>query len=111
MAGTSPAMTKKRVIFERSEIAAPLLQLIGHLIEPGLDACLILFAAWRTRCAGCADDVIPHLDWKRTLVGDDVAQVNQGERRIGLQPIGQRARWRAERARGVGFAEAVLEGV
>src|SRR3984957_15662319 len=37
--------------------------------------------------------------------------MDQAERRISLHPIGQRARWRTERACGVGFAEAVLDGV
>ena len=68
-----------------AKLLIPLLQLIGHLVEPGLDACLILFAAWGARCAGRADDVIPDLDRERALVGDDVAQVDQGERRIGLR--------------------------
>jgi hypothetical protein len=58
--------------------------LIGHFVDPGLDASLVLFAARRARSAGCADDLVAHLDRQRALVGYDVGEMDQAERRIGL---------------------------
>jgi hypothetical protein len=56
--------------------------LIGHLVDPGFDASLVLFAARRARSAGCADDLVAHLDRQRALVGYDVGEMDQAERRI-----------------------------
>jgi hypothetical protein len=67
-------------------------QLIGDLVERGLDASLVLFAARRARCAGRADDFVAHLDRERPLVGDDVGQMDQAERRVGLDAFDQGAR-------------------
>src|ERR1700731_3254692 len=60
----------------------PSLQLIGHFLDPGLDASLVLFAAGRARSAGCPDDLVAHLDRQRALVGYDVGEMDQAERRI-----------------------------
>jgi len=60
------------------------LQLIGHFINPGLNASLVLFAARRARGAGCTDDLVAHLDRQSPLVGYDVGEMDQAERRIGL---------------------------
>src|SRR5580692_4183271 len=95
----------------RRESPAFSLQLVGHLVDSSFDASLVLFTAGCTRCAGCADHILSDLDRKRALVGDDVAQMDQAERRIGLHPLDQRAGRETERARGVGFTEAVLESV
>jgi hypothetical protein len=61
----------------RTPGCASLVQLIGHLVERGLNASLVLFAAWRARRAGCPDDLVTHLDRERSLVGDDVGQMDQ----------------------------------
>ena len=63
---------------------APLLQLIGHLVDPSLDASLVLFAARCARCTGRADDIFTDLDRQRALVGDNVVEMNQTQRRVGL---------------------------
>src|SRR5262245_8799213 len=87
------------------------LQLLVDLVERGLHASLVLCAARCTRCAGCTDDLVTDLDWQRALVGDDVGQMDQAQSRISLEALDQRARGRTERARGVSFAEAVLDRV
>ena len=51
----------------------PSLQQIGHLVDPGLDASLVLFAARCARGTGCSDNFVPHLDWQRALVGYDIS--------------------------------------
>ena len=65
-------------------VTTPSLQLIGHFVDPGLDASFVLFTARRARSARCADDLIAHLDRQRALVGYDVGEMDQTERRIGL---------------------------
>jgi len=50
----------------------------------GLDASFVLFTARRARSAGCADDLVAHLDWQRALVGYDIGEMDQAERRIRL---------------------------
>jgi hypothetical protein len=52
-----------------------LLQLIGHLINPGLNASLVFFAAQRARSAGCADHLVAQLDRPSPLVGYDVGEM------------------------------------
>src|SRR5690242_8472053 len=68
------------------------LQLIGDLVDACLDARLVLFAAGRTRGAGCTDDLFADLDGKRALIGDDIGQMNQAECRIGLHALDKRTR-------------------
>ena len=65
-------------------VATLSLQLIGNFVNPGLDASFVLFTARRARSAGCADDLVAHLDWQRALVGYDIGEMDQGERRIRL---------------------------
>src|SRR5262249_27600017 len=62
----------------------PSLQLIGHFVDPGFDARFVLFAARRARSAGCADDLVAYLNRQRALVGYDVGEMDQAERRIRL---------------------------
>jgi hypothetical protein len=63
-----PVMTASRT----SCRCTPSFQLIGHLVDPGLDASFVLFTAWRPRRAGRTDHLIPELDRECALVGDDV---------------------------------------
>jgi hypothetical protein len=65
-------------------VATLSLQLIGNFVNPGLDASFVLFTARRARSAGCADDLVAHLDWQRALVGYDIGEMDQAERRIRL---------------------------
>ena len=65
-------------------VTTPSLQLIGHFVDPGLDASFVLFTARRARSAGCADDLVADLDRQRALVGYDVGEMDQAERRIRL---------------------------
>src|SRR5258705_9130450 len=61
-------------------VTTPSLQLIGHFVDPGLDASFVLFTARRARSAGCADDLVADLDRQRALVGYDVGEMDQAER-------------------------------
>jgi hypothetical protein len=65
-------------------VATLSLQLIGNFVNPGLDASFVLFTARRARSAGCTDDLVAHLDWQRALVGYDIGEMDQAERRIRL---------------------------
>ena len=78
-----------------------LLKLIGNLVESGFDAGLVLFAARSARRTGPANRVVTDFDRQRPLIGDDVIEMNQGERGVGLQTRHDFARGNAERARGV----------
>jgi hypothetical protein len=88
-----------------------LFQLIRHFVDPGLDASLVLLTARCARCASCTDNFVAYFDRQRTLVGDDVGQMDQTERRISFHPIDHRARGSAESARGIGLAKTVLDSV
>src|SRR5260221_1986913 len=88
-----------------------LLELLGHLVDPGLDAGLVLLAARCARRAGRADGIVTDLDRQRALIGDDVVEMDQAEARVGLQARDQVARGAAESARGVRLAHAVLHRV
>src|SRR6266404_4763132 len=69
---------------ERGQAKIPSLELISHFVDPGLDARFVLFTARRARSAGCADDLVADLDRQRALVGYDVGEMDQAERRIRL---------------------------
>src|SRR5688572_12135882 len=88
-----------------------LLELILDLVDPGLDAGLVLLAARAARCAGRTDHVVADLDRQRALARDHVRQGDEAELRVVLQPLHEIARGAAEGARGVGLAEAVIHGV
>src|SRR5947209_18440621 len=87
------------------------LEQVGDLVDAGLDAGLVLFAARRAGRTDRADRLLTDLDRKCTLVGDDVREMYEPERRVGFQAIDQSARRRAEGACGVSLAKAVLDGV
>src|SRR6476646_9671818 len=88
-----------------------LFQLIGNLIDTGFDARFIFLATRRAGSTSRADDLIAELDWQRALIGNHISKVNEAERRVVLQAGDDLARRYAEGAGGIGFAEAVLDGV
>ena len=84
-------MLRRSITRDTKKRPASSLELIGHLVDPGLDASFILFAAGSPRSARGADDLVAYLDRKRPLIGYDVGEVDQPKRWIGLQPLDQRA--------------------
>jgi len=85
--------------------------LIRHLVDAGLGAGLILFAAGRARHSDRPDHVFAGHDRQRACRRDDVVQVNKGKQWVVLEALGHRRGRAAERARRVGFFEAVFHGV
>src|SRR5437762_7936842 len=85
-----------------------LFELVGDLVEPGLDAGLVLVAAGRARDAGRADHLVADLDRQRALRCDDAREVHRAGGRVVLDPLHELARGDAESARGVGLTLAVL---
>ena len=55
---------------------APSLELIRHLVDAGLGAGLVFFAAWRTRNSDGADDLVADLDRQCTLRRNDPGQMH-----------------------------------
>src|ERR1700676_4639316 len=98
--------------FRMATCAPPgLLQPVGDLVERGLDAGLILFAARSTGGSGPANHFLAEHDRQRALHGNDVAEIDETERGFSLDALDHLARWRAGRARSVGLPHAVFHGV
>src|SRR6516162_3563699 len=55
---------------------------IGHLVDAGLGAGLVFFAAGRPGHADCADDLVTDLDRQGTLGCDDAAEVHGTRGRV-----------------------------
>src|SRR5437868_8137337 len=88
-----------------------LFQLVGDLVEPGLGAGLVLVAAGRARYADRADNVIADLDRQPAGGSADITEPQRETGRVFLLPLAELAGRRAEGARRIGLAEAVLDRV
>src|SRR5262245_15502235 len=91
--------------------AAPLLELVGHLVDADLDAGFVLVAAGSAGDTDRADDLLTDHDRQRAARGSEAGEILRAHLRILLQPLFHLARGNAESARGKGFLEAVLHGV
>src|SRR5262245_27009850 len=86
----------------------PSLELVGHLVDAGLDAGFVLVAAGSAGDADRADDVLADHDRQRAARGGEAGEILGSHLRILLQPLFHLARRNPEGARGVGLLEAVL---
>src|SRR6478672_4862693 len=87
------------------------LELIGDLLDAGLDAGFVLVAAGSAGDTGRADHFLADHDRQRAAGGGEAGEILRAHLRIFLQPIFHFARGNAEGARREGFLEAVLHGV
>src|SRR5262245_43207637 len=99
--------------FRRSQrrLTTPSLELIGDLIDGGLDAGFVLFAAGSAGGARGANHLLADLDRQRAAPGGEPTEILRPHLRIFLQPFFHLARGNAESARGIGLLEAVLHRV
>src|SRR4051812_25100204 len=88
-----------------------LFELVGDLVEPRLDAGLVLLAAGSAGDAGRADHVFAGLDRQCAARGGEAGEILRAHLRILLQAVFHLARRDTERARREGLLEAVLHGV
>src|SRR5262245_19694296 len=91
--------------------AAPLLELVGHLVDADLDAGFVLVAAGSAGDTDRADDLLTDHDRQRAARGGEAGEILRAHLRILLQPLFHLARRNPEGARGVRLLEAVLHGV
>src|SRR6476659_8553281 len=87
------------------------LELIGDLLDAGLDAGFVLVAAGSAGDTDRADHLLADHDRQRAARGGEAGEILRAHLRLLLQPLFHLARGNAERARREGFLEAVLHGV
>src|SRR6516164_3481509 len=87
------------------------LELIGDLLDAGLDAGFVLVAAGSAGNAGRADHLLADHDRQHAAGGGEAGEILRAHLRILLQPLFHLARRNAECTRRVGLLEAVLHGV
>src|SRR5262245_5647056 len=92
-------------------ITARSLELIGDLVDAGLDAGFVLLAAGSAGDADRTDDVLADRDRQRATRGGKPGEILGTHLRILLQPLFHLARRNPEGARGESLLEAVLHGV
>src|SRR5262245_5935354 len=92
-------------------VSPPSLELVGHLVDAGLDAGFVLVAAGSAGDANRTDDVLADHDRQRTTRGGEAGEILGTHLRILLQPVFHLAGRNPEGARGVSLLEAVLHGV
>src|SRR5438128_7267791 len=101
------AIMRRRTIRCARAAASGSLELIGDLLDAGLDAGFVLLAAGSTGGAGGADHLFADLDRQRAASGGEPAEILRPHLRIFLQSFFHLARGNAEGARGIGLLEAV----
>src|SRR5215471_6381544 len=89
----------------------PSFELIGDLLDAGLDAGFVLVAAGSAGNAGRADHFLADHNRQRAARGGEAGEILRPHLRIFLQPLFHLARGNAECARREGLLEAVLHGV
>src|SRR5262245_66052409 len=89
----------------------PSFELVGDLLDAGLDAGFVLVAAGSAGNADRADHLLADHDRQRAARGGEAGEILRAHLRIFLQPLFHLARRNAEGARREGLLEAVLHGV
>src|SRR5215468_3050729 len=89
----------------------PSFELVGDLLDAGLDAGFVLVAAGSPGNADRADHLLADHDRQRAARGGEAGEILRAHLRIFLEPLFHLARRDAERAGGKGLLEAVLHGM
>src|SRR5260221_2035960 len=96
---------------ERQALSPALFELIRDLLDAGLYAGFVLFAAGSAGDACCADHLVADLDGQRAAPGGEAGEILGTHLGILFQSFFHLARGDAESAGGVGLLEAVLHGM
>src|ERR1700730_4134824 len=73
--------------------------MVGHLVQRGLHARLVLLAAWRAGAPRRAYDLFAHLDRQRAASSGEAGEILRAHLRVFLQPLFHFARGDTKGAR------------
>src|ERR1700680_3196835 len=107
----SPQPSPRKAAGGGGHRASRSLQLISHLVDCGLGADFILFAARRTGNADRTDHLFADLDRQRASDRDNAGEELRAAIGIFGEVLRPIAGGRAEGTRGIGLALAVLDGM